>query len=156
MGRAGTLFQNNLDLRRRELGNLYYALGLLKTELSYADAFLGESFMHIGNRTGGEIGKLFSEAGTKICSDSGCRGLLLALTESKQRLPFAENEYEIIEKLGEELGTRDLKSELRRIEYAAKATETSLTLATERQKKWGRVYGTGGWLCGLTAALFFL
>ena len=156
VGEAGRLLANNLNSRRKELANLIYALGLLKTELVYADIFLGESLFRIGNAVAGEIGGLLVAAAKHLKDDSGCNGLLLALAEYRASLPFREEEYEIIERLGSGLGTRDLESELRRIDYAVKSAEMALSSATELQKKWGRVYGVGGWLCGLTAALFIL
>lgn len=157
MGIGGMILQRDLKRRRNELEQFFLGVRGVEREMSYAASSLWLCFERAGKGLNGEMRCVFLRTSELLQeSADGEESFLQALAESRDRLALTDGDLEWMRRFGLRLGVMDMEHAQKDLCYIEELVSSALHDAERNEKKWGRVFFSGGWLFGFAAALVFI
>ncbi len=143
-------------LRTKEIRDLVAGLSRLDTEISQYATRLPEAFARIGETVHGEIGLLFTDAAGMLTSKdfyTAAEAWRQALKQHKQGLHLDGEEYDILYRLGDQLGNSHAEGQRQYIRLTLNQLSAQEEKAIAMRAKYERMYKSLGVLGGLTLAI---
>lgn len=125
---------------------------LLKGEILYAHAPLGEAFGHVGRKSEGILGGLFLAVEERIGQQQGELFYLIWQDEIEKRksdMLLSEKERQELTAFGEHLGYLDLEMQGHTISLYLEQLEMSIQFYREHEREQSRLYTSLGIMGGL-------
>ncbi|MEG1478371.1 MAG: stage III sporulation protein AB [Clostridiales bacterium] len=159
LGLSGLILSCALGKRSRELAQFSYGFEVLESEISFAQKPLWQCFFSVSQRLNGVVADIFKEVSLSLKEniyDDGESTFSQILEVNKKRLSCSQQDLETMEKFGCNLGLTDKERQSQSIKSSLAAMAKSLAIAEEKEKKWQRLTGFGGWMVGLVFALLLI
>lgn len=157
MGICGIILSTDLHSRRRELAQFRFALSVMEGEMNCETSSLSLCFQRAARYTKGNVALLLADAASLLEKNgSGEDSLMVSLELHRENLAFTENDLEHIRCFAKGLGEKDLEHTVKDLHQLEERLRYAEMEAEANDKKWGRLFRSGGWLVGLCAALIFL
>lgn len=125
---------------------------LLKGEILYAHAPLGEAFGHVGRKSEGILAQIFTGVEERISRQEGEQFYVLwreEVEKKKKDMLLSEREQEELIAFGEHLGYLDLEMQEHTIALYLEQLEMSIRFYREHEQEQRRLYGSLGIMGGL-------
>lgn len=114
-------------------------------------------FQRAARYTRGNVALLFADAASLLeKSGSGEEALTSSLELHRENLAFTEGDLEHMRCFAKGLGEKDLEHTVKDLHQLEERLHHAEMEAEANDKKWGRLFRSGGWLVGLCTALIFL
>ena len=157
--RIGFSFANGYKKRIAQIKEMQNALTIFKNDLLFCKTPLSESFKKIVCTVSEEIGNLFLETAEKI--DEGllpnaCEAWKKAIDRNLPRLSLTDGDLDILCSFGQSLGANDSAMQVNNADIAVAALEQNLVQARDDEKKYYKLFSSGGMLTGIAIALMLL
>ena len=137
---------------RKMLEQIRKMIFLLKGEILYAHAPLGEALEHVGRKSEGLPARIFCQAAKRIGEQDGELFYDLwkeAIDDHRKELLLTEKECQEFQALGEHLGYLDLDMQERTIELYLEQLELSIRFYREHERERTRLCTSLGFMGGL-------
>lgn len=150
----GILFSKKYFNREKELKEMKNALNMFSTKIKFTYEPIPNLFLEISNKIGGNVGKIFAQASSRMKEESAGDAWSNALYEVENNL--LEEDIVILKNLGRLLGQTDAEGQISEIEVVMQFLETQLENARQEKMKNEKMYRTLGIVCGLTVAVILI
>ena len=144
---------------RKMLEQIRKMILLLKGEILYAHAPLGEALEHVGRKSEGAPAKLFCQVADRIGQQDGELFYDLwkeAVNSSREELLMTEKECQEFQAFGEHLGYLDLGMQERTIELYLEQLEGDIQRAEEEIQSKQRLYRSLGVAGGIFLVILLI
>ncbi|MBE3101119.1 MAG: stage III sporulation protein AB [Firmicutes bacterium] len=146
-------------LRTRVLRELQGALSRLETEILHYSTRLPEAMYNIGDSIKGETGKLFKCTSDLLTSKKNImvsEAWRSSLNQLKGRLFLQSEEFDILYRFGDQLGSSDKDGQVKYIRLTLSQLHLQELKAQETRDKYERMYKSLGLLSGIAIAIMLL
>ncbi|NMA95966.1 MAG: stage III sporulation protein AB [Clostridiales bacterium] len=155
----GNHMANRYVQRVRQLHILQICIAKLETEIIYYSTFLPEALKNVGIGIDGVIGEFLCEV-SSILQDKHSASIKnaweKALETKKKNMDINEEDREIIERFGSQLGLADIKVQRQLFELTQAQLYRQGERAEEDRIKYAKLYKSLGFLSGLTIVIILL
>ena len=141
----GLYYSSRLSGRLMLLKQWYQAMQLLKGEIGYRHATLGEAFLEVGRRCGQDVGKWMEQLGEEMQKKHSVSFLELwmpALEQWKKGGILSADDIRLLEDFGKNLGYLDVSMQEQRILFFMEQLETQIQLLNASIEKRKHLYRT--------------
>lgn len=142
--------------RLRLLEQLRQMIFLLKGQIIYANATLEEGFLAVGERTEGELAKLFLRAARQMESRPGDPFAHIwreAVEGLEKDLPFTKEDRQALSSLGEHLGFLDREMQERNLLLYLEQLDLTMEELRAHREERCRLYSSLGIMGGMFLAI---
>ena len=145
--------------RPAQIRKLRSALQSLETEIAWTVTPLPEALQKVGSIAGTPVGLLFTTASELIRENafvSVGEAWESALQKTKHYLAIGKEEVEILKSFGYGLGNSHREEQIKNLILVREHLKSMETSAESERVKYGKMYGTLGFLMGMALALMLI
>jgi len=156
---AGLIVAEGYSARVRQLREMYHALTLFETEISYAVSSLPQALLSVSRQTEGVVSQMFGRVSELLSGDEvyiAAEAWEKALQDVFPQTAFAEIDLEVIHAFGKTLGVSDRQDQIRHLEIAQERIKRLEIEAAEQMDKNGRLWRYFGVSLGLAVVAVLL
>lgn len=150
----GILFSKKYSNRVKELKEMKNALNMLSTKMKFTYEPIPNLFFEIGNKIGGNVGKIFSRSAKRMQEQSAGEAWHDAFEDIPNNL--TKEDTTVLNNLGRLLGQTDLEGQISEINVVMQFLETQIEMAQQERNKNEKMYRTLGMISGLTMAIILI
>jgi stage III sporulation protein AB len=147
----GILYSRKYLNRAKELKELQNALNIFITKIKFTYDPIPDIFLEIHKKIGGNIGKIFYNATTKMNTITAGDAWIYSLNTTQTNLN--KEDLDILKGLSNLLGKVDIDGQVSEIELVENFLNTQIEKAEEEKKKYVKLYKTLGVTIGLAVVI---
>ncbi|HHW70048.1 MAG TPA: hypothetical protein GX392_01675 [Clostridiales bacterium] len=152
----GNKLANRYVYRIRDIRTLQICFAKLETEILYYSTFLPDALENVGKTTKDGVGRFLFDV-SKNLKDKNSSSIeeswSMALERSREYLKLADDDYDVIERFGCQLGVADRTSQRQLFEIIQLQLKKQEKKAEEERARYENMYRSLGFLSGLTIVI---
>lgn len=144
--------------RTREIRSVITALSVLKNEISFKNCVLSDAFYYSSRVKNPFVSCMFKTISEELnkSTDSLIKIYESYILKNKDKHSLSNNDTEILYDMFSKLGYGDTEEQINIISYAIRTFESNLKSSVENERKYVRLFRTGGVLAGILTAIIFI
>lgn len=155
---VGLDISKKFTLRTKELRMFIYSLQMIEAEMTYSNHSLRQIFILVNQKTDGPVAHFYERLANHLQNPITHFSTLWdkELNYLKQHSTFKENEINILQQFGKNIGNHTIEQQKKQIKLTTYYLQKQLDEAIEHKNKYDRTVKSLGFLFGLLIVLILI